>query len=329
MADTTISSLNTAIALSANNFIPISDGTNTTKLGTDSLFGFRNKIINGGFQISQRGTSFTSPNLEYTLDRWRSFTSGPTSTKSVSQTTLTQVQADLPTDVINFANVTVSSPAGVGFISFDQPIEDVRTLAGKTVTASFWAKGSISGTVKLIIQNYFGSGGSSGTNSDIVTGTLNVSTTWTRYVITLNVPNIVGKTIGAGSTNDVHFVLYADSSQVFGPQSYTGTLSLANVQIEEGPTATPFERRPIGTELALCQRYYYQTSPADYQIYLADYTNGTIMWHSFPQYMRRIPDVSALPTTSLYIYPVNYGATIHYSGIKQYFFYGLKANAEL
>jgi hypothetical protein len=34
----------------------------------------------------------------------------------------------------------------------------------------------------------------------------------------------------------------------------SGTFSL--VQLEPGPVATPFEQRPIGTELALCQRYF-------------------------------------------------------------------------
>jgi hypothetical protein len=39
----------------------------------------------------------------------------------------------------------------------------------------------------------------------------------------------------------------------------TGTVGLGEVQLEQGSVATPFEQRPIGTELALCQRYYWRS----------------------------------------------------------------------
>jgi hypothetical protein len=76
MADTTISQLNTINALSANNFIPVSDGITTTKLATNSLLGFRNRIINGDMRIDQRngGLSVTPvTNGTYNLDRWVTF----------------------------------------------------------------------------------------------------------------------------------------------------------------------------------------------------------------------------------------------------------------
>lgn len=46
----------------------------------------------------------------------------------------------------------------------------------------------------------------------------------------------------------------ADVIVEFTPAS--GTATLGNVQLELGSRATPFENRPIGLELALCQRYY-------------------------------------------------------------------------
>lgn len=231
--------------------------TNAVNLASAAGTGFfRNKLINGDFRVAQRGTSFSGTSTEYTVDRWRFLNAGVSASKSVSQQTATQGQTDFPPDTINFVNVSAGSVSGTGFASFDQPIEDVRTLAGQTVTVSFWAKGSVAGTVKVSIFNYFGGGGTATTSTDTVTSSFDVTTSWARYSLTLAVPSFTGKTLGSGHANDLHFVLYADGTQFMGAASYTGTLSLANVQLEVGSVATPFERRPYGLELALCQRYY-------------------------------------------------------------------------
>ena len=257
----TLQATNLKHGSSASNNLVLDANGNVTAAGTVAMatpFAMRNKIINGDFRVAQRGTSFSGTSTEYTVDRWRFLNAGVSASKTVSQQTVTQGQTDFPPDTINFVNVSAGSVSGTGFASFDQPIEDVRTLAGQTVTVSFWAKGSTAGTVKISIFNYFGGGGTATTSADTVTGSVSITTSWARYSVTLSVPNFSGKTLGSGHANDIHFVLYADSTQFMGAASYTGTLSLANVQLEVGSVATPFERRPYGLELALCQRYYEQ-----------------------------------------------------------------------
>jgi len=78
MADTTINELTVNNNLSAVNYIPISNGVDTTRLGSNSLFGSRNRLINGGFNIAQRGTTISGVSGDYVLDRWRLIASDTT-----------------------------------------------------------------------------------------------------------------------------------------------------------------------------------------------------------------------------------------------------------
>jgi hypothetical protein len=92
-----------------------------------------------------------------------------------------------------------------------------------------------------------------------------LTTTWTKYTKTFTVASINGKTVGAATTNFTILYFWLDAGS--GSNSRSGTIgqssktvSIAQVQLEVGPLATPFEQRPYGMELALCQRYYYRTS---------------------------------------------------------------------
>ena len=207
---------------------------------------FRNKIINGNFDIWQRGTSFT--NAGYSADRW--FTTADTNSGwTVSRQAFTVGQTEVPNEPTYFLRFAISASNLAG-PTVQQRIEDVRTFAGKTVTATFYAKVSAGSTFTpgyfRMTQN-FGSGGSADAFV-IANETLTALTSsWAKYTYTFNVPSIAGKTIGAG--NYVTFMFRI-------PDSTTTTVDFAQVQVEEGTTATAFEQRPIGTELALCQRYY-------------------------------------------------------------------------
>jgi len=314
MADTTISSLNTATALSANNFIPISDGTDTTKLGTDSLFGFRNRLINGDMRIWQRGTQFNDA-TGYTADRWFvnrvSGNAGITVSKQGTYNSTLRITR-------NQGNTSTTH------FDFRQVIETLNCidLAAKEVTFSFNAAKESNFTptacyIEVMYATVADASNISGTFTSLGSRQFNPSTSWQRFKETYTVPS-----------NALTIMARIISGSYVGTAPANDAIEITQLQLEVGPTATPFEHRPIGTELALCQRYYYASSPANYEMYLADYQNGTLIWHSFPQYMRIVPNVAALPTASLYIYPLNHGATVHYSAIKQYSFYGLKADAE-
>ena len=215
----------------------------------------KNKIINGDFAINQRNfTSVTSGG--FTFDRWLADIS--TGTVTASAQTFTAGAAPVAGyESINFFQIAVSGQTGTGYAGVYQKIEDVRTLAGQTVTVSFWAK-SASGTPNILPQliQQFGSGGS---GSVINNGAAKaISNTWQRYSWTFSVASISGKTIGTGSSLTLE-ILFSDGGgdgSTLGLQS--GTFSVWGVQVEAGSVATPFTTasNTFQGELALCLRYY-------------------------------------------------------------------------
>jgi hypothetical protein len=236
----------------ANNIVgttALNAGAVTTKLGSEvGAFAFRNKIINGDFDIWQRGVSFSNPvSNTFTADRW-AFLRFSGAVSSISRQNFSLGQTQVPGEPTHFLRTIISSP---GDLSIEQRIESVRTLAGKTVTYSFWIKASAATTLEYVLfSQIFGTGGSP---SSIVytAGSANtaVSTSWTKITGTVTLPSIVSKTIGTNNNDYLGF-------RIDFNQSFTGTVDIAQVQLEEGSYATPFEQRPIGTVLALCQRYY-------------------------------------------------------------------------
>ena len=234
----------------------ISSGLGSSALLPAGL-GFRNVLINGDFRINQRGFSSTTTSDAYGFDRWTILTGGGL---TYSAQTFTAGNAIPGQEPINFARLATSGQsASSAYSIFTQKIEGVRTCAGQPVTISFWAKAA-SGTPKVAIElaQVFGTSGSASVDTYINQVTL--STSWVRYVVNTIVPSISGKTVG--TAND-YFGLTLWTSAGSNFNARTGSLGIQNstidfwgVQLEQNLQPTPFEQRPIGVELALCQRYY-------------------------------------------------------------------------
>jgi len=251
--------------------------------GTDYLTpytGFRNAIINGDFRINQRAWSSSTATASYGFDRFSQINSGGTVTMS-SQSFTVGSPAATGYEATNFCRMVTASQSGTGhFAILRQHIEDVRTLANSTITVSFWAKAS-SGTPKVAVEvvQSFGSGGSPSADVNTYIAQVTLSTSWARYSVTGTVPNINGKTIGTtANTSALVAHLWVSAGSDFN--SRTGSMGIQNntfdfwgVQVERGSVATPFEQRPIGAELALCQRYYFRE--ADHAIPMWTDQNGT------------------------------------------------------
>jgi hypothetical protein len=275
-------------------------------LGSSALLpaglGFRNKIINGDFGINQRNFTSTTTDNAYGFDRWFCYMAGATTTySSQSFTAGNAIAGQEPT---NHARVvTAGSSASNNYSIFAQKIEDVRTCAGQQVTVSFWAKAA-SGTPSIgveLIQN-FGSGGSGEVAQFISKVTL--STSWVRYSVTGILPSISGKTIGTSSI--LILALWCSAGSDFN--SRTGSIGIQNntidfwgVQVEQNYQPTPFEQRPIGTELALCQRYYQLLGNLDIEFIASTSVNYIA---NFP-----IFEMRATPTVT----QTTYGTTNAYS----------------
>jgi hypothetical protein len=208
----------------------------------------KNKIINGDFGIWQRGTSFTLTNEAYTADRFKTQTD---KTGTISSQTFTAGTAPVAGYESQFYLRSALNAVGSYYI-LNQPIEDVRTFAGNTVTMSFWARVS-SGTVSNapeIIQN-FGSGGS-GSVTTTPTGQT-ITTSWQRFSTTVAVPSISGKTIGTSSSLEIRVLRFVSAA--------AATIDIWGVQLEYGSKATPFQTtsgESPQAELAMCQRYYWR-----------------------------------------------------------------------
>lgn len=275
-----------------------------TSINGGPLAGFKNYIINGNMDIAQRGTAaVTTSSLFGPADRF--VTSSATNTFSTTLPAF--VSGDTLYDTggaTNYTEIAVTSVAGAGnnTILF-QSIENVRVLAGKTVTVSFWAKAA-TGTplIGIEIAQTFGSGGSPSAAATGIGQNLTLSATWTKYIKTFTVASINGKTLGTDvNSSSTQLIFWLDAGATFNTRSGTigqasKTVSIGQVQLEEGSVATPFEYRPIGTELALCQRYYYRKAVGEVN---ASFGSGNM--HTTTNYrgvfifatpMRSIPEIS-------------------------------------
>ena len=111
----------------------------------------------------------------------------------------------------------------------------------------------------------FGSGGSPSTFvSGIGVTTCALTSSFQKFTITVNIPSISGKTLGSNNDDCLGVLFWLDAGSTYNSRTnslgqQSGTFDIAQVQLEAGSVATPFEVRPPGIELALCQRYYHRT----------------------------------------------------------------------
>jgi hypothetical protein len=270
----------------ADGTVLVADSTTSTGLawqpyGAQVVAG-KNKIINGDFSVWQRGSSFTSPSDNgFTADRWRQNGDGTKGTRIWSR------QAFTPGEISGYESQYYmrfqQSVAGSGATYQNiliQPIEDVRTLAGKTVTVSFWAKADTSGrTIAPIAYRFYGTGSPSSAEG-INPSPITLTTSWQRYSSTFFIPSLAGKTISS-SDHNLQIILAPTFNIV-------QTIDIWGIQLEEGPIATPFTTATgtIHGELAACQRYYYRINAEHTYGILCSvgFANTTSQWYGRAQH---------------------------------------------
>ena len=266
-------------------------------------FCFRNKIINGNFDIWQRGTSLGSgTGKRYLADRW--FVESTGSTYSSSQQLFTYGQTTVPNQPKYFHRTTVTSTPGSGnYTTLVQRIEAGSTLANKTATITFWAKADSSKNISVELIQRFGNGLSSPDDVAIYCGKFLLTTSWQLFTTTVNVPTIQGKILGTDSNTDfLQLGFFLEAGSIFNARTnslgqQSGTFDIAQVQLEEGPTATPFEHRPIGTELALCQRYYEKGYINGWELAIfSDYNQRYTMSYVYKVSKRSLPTLLTVGT---------------------------------
>ena len=309
-----------SVSINGTNGLTFNDGSAQTTAATG--FGFKNRIINGAMVIDRRnaGASVTITSTvaaTYTVDRWQAY--GTQASKFSVQQNAGSVTP--PTGYSNYAGITSLSAYSVlstDRFQFGQAIEGFNaadlafgTASAATVTLSFWVRSSLTGTFGGSLGN------SAGNRNYPFTFTISSANTWEQKSITVagdTTGTWVGATngiglyvifgLGAGSTLSGTAGAWTSSFVVTatGAQSVVGTngatFYITGVQLEKGSTATSFDYRPYGTELALCQRYYWKGSG----LLMWNFTGSTIAVasaQSFPVTMRASPTVTVANSSAL------------------------------
>lgn len=235
----------------------------TDKSIFDSTQGFKNKFINGNFDMWQRGSSQTVAGYD-SVDRWR-VSRDTSSALTLSRQPFTIGQTAVPNNPSYFVRLaTTQGTASNHYVLFEQRIENVLLFSGKTFVVSFYAYASaVPSFMSVTARQSFGTGGSPSDYVDVNPRVTRheMTQTWAKYEVVFDFPSVSGKTIGTDYNDftSVYFFTSAGSdinnlTDNLGPQ--TVTINLAQIQIEEGEYSSQFDLRPIGFELQLCERYY-------------------------------------------------------------------------
>jgi hypothetical protein len=258
----------TAVTVAADQSVTFAQAANLP-----NTFGFKNRIINGGMVISQRnaGASVTPASSAYTLDRWQAVLN-VASKFSVQQSSTTA------TGFSKSLVATSTSAYSIGaseYCLLQQSIEGFNiadlgwgTANAQTVTLSFQVRSSLTGTFGGVLANSnfsrcypftYTISSANTFESKTVTIAGDTSGTWDS---TNGAGILVNFSLGSGSTVSGTAGAWAGTlyTSATGATSVVGTngatFYITGVQLEKGSTATSFDYRPYGTELALCQRYF-------------------------------------------------------------------------
>ena len=215
-------------------------------------YSHRNLIINGQFLVWQRATDSGSNTTDgyLTCDRWYHASSG--ATKQVTRQTFSPGQTDVPDNPFYYLRYAVTT--GNNNVALRQRVEDVTRCQGE-MTLSFWVKGSNpgGGQFNLTFRQDFGSSGSSVVDTSIANYT--VSNTWTKKTFTFTPASISGKTV-SGNKHTSFYEIELFRQPAGDTSTAAFTVDFANVQLERGSVATPFEQKHLADEFRACQRYY-------------------------------------------------------------------------
>ena len=243
-------------------------------------FGFKNRILNGAMILDQRNAgasvSVGTATGTYTLDRWRVYhDTAITSNITAQQSTTVPSSGYINSQVLTNGTTATAAAGDVNVIQ--QRIEGLNvtdlnfgSATAANVALSFWVRSSLTGTFGVALSN------GAQNRSYVSTYVINAVDTWEQktvivagdqagtWLTTNGIGLIASWDLGSGTSLETtagawqagqYFRTSACASFI---NSTGATLYITGVQLEKGSTATSFDVRSYGTELALCQRYYYR-----------------------------------------------------------------------
>lgn len=276
-----------------------------TSLNSGPIAGFRNRLINGEFGICQRNgtTGTTTADNGYWADRWRYV--------GEASATLTAIDTGGATNGVAITNgkllfTGTTDKGGIWQIIEGKNCKDLR---GRSVTFSvrLAVNNATLGNVKMGIVEFTGTEDSVSGDPISVWGADGTTPTLAASYAFLNIPaNLsvttsmatytVTATVGASANNLAVFIWNDDKTY-----SASDYILFTTAQLEAGATATTFERRPYGAELALAQRYF-QFLPKWFGSWQNSATIATLSG-AFPVPMRTNPSATLITGTSAVVHP--------------------------
>jgi hypothetical protein len=264
------------------------DGTQWTVLAP--IAGGRNSVINGAFNVWQRGTSFNGSAPYYGADRW--FFARP---GAVAGSTLSRQSSGLTGFTYCARMQRDSGNTNTSAVRIFQSLETINSLqfAGKQITVSFYVRSgaNYSGGANTYLNVGSGTGtdqqlGNTGYTGYALVSQLAITptTTWTRYSTTGSV---------SSSATEIGFEINFTPTGTAGANDY---IEITGIQLEAGAVATPFEFEDYSETLAKCQRYYLR-SFCNYLLGAVRDANLPYFTKQFPVTMRVAPSLSSNYTT--------------------------------
>lgn len=258
------------IALNADGSATFAGDVQSTSQNGSQIAGFRNQLINGNVVVRQRADTTAN---SFVADRWFTATAGCGTSNSGP-------------DGLGLKRV-ITIPAAGGFIrqalELDNPNRQSQFYPGSTWTARVYATSAPQ--MRLAFRK---TSDDATDQSEVLAFTAMAAGTtvdgFTEYTYTITMPDVTGDV----ETNQLKaLVIWFQTS---------GAASLTGMTLEPGPVATPFEHRPIGTELALCQRYYFRSAGNVYGTAPDRSGVQTAFPMFFPTTMRANPTMSSIGT---------------------------------
>lgn len=258
------------------------NGIEATELFTKGSLS-RQAIMNGNFDVWQRGTSFSVVDTSYFAfaDRWKTYADRdggtlPTLTLSRQQMTSGDVLGAFYYSRLTTNGAGTSLGASSRHWLWQNVENGTSKLcgAGKFLTLSFYARSSIANKkIGVFMQQSYGSGGSPSATEVLTGDNFTLTSDWVRYTCTFETNTLSGKTFGTTLGTDILTVGFqymwgtgtysarVNSSGVAETYVGSGNIDIAQVQLCSGDVALPFCPKSFDEEYMACQRYYQTTFP--------------------------------------------------------------------
>lgn len=320
MADAKISALTAASAAAGANEIPINEAGTTKKLTVTQIADFiatderimqyglaRQAIMNGNFDVWQRGTSVALADVTqtYQADRWSEYVDkngGTLPTLTRSRQLLTSGDIQGAKYFTRLATNGAGTSLGVSSLGlYSQRIENATSKlcgAGKKVTLSFYAKSDIANKrIGVSMIQSYGTGGSPTADEKIITqAPITLTSSWVKYTVTFTTNTLVGKTFGTNGDDYIQLSLWTMWGTTYGNINVypsvtaetfvgSGNIDIAQVQLCSGDVALPFQPKSYEEELRACKRYYQVVSFLGVASSVSSFAAGT----PYPVEMRKAP----------------------------------------